>query len=95
MVEPLRHRRTKGAETDMLSLTPPRDTSTLRISFSDGSRAEAFRMSTLSGACVLCVLVRFSGYRGIVAPRSSENCHEKCTGVRDAESDGRLQLRQS
>jgi hypothetical protein len=29
MVEPLRHRQTKGAETDMLSLTPPRHTSTL------------------------------------------------------------------
>src|SRR3984885_6227520 len=26
----LRHRQTKGAETDMLSLTPPRHTSTLR-----------------------------------------------------------------
>ena len=26
-VEPLRHRQTKGAETDMLSLTPPRHTS--------------------------------------------------------------------
>jgi hypothetical protein len=29
MVEPLRHRQTKGAETDMLGLTPPRHTSTL------------------------------------------------------------------
>src|SRR3984957_10124108 len=29
MVEPLRHRQTKGAETDMLSLTSPRHTSTL------------------------------------------------------------------
>ena len=29
MVEPLRHRQTKGAETDMLDLTPPRHTSTL------------------------------------------------------------------
>jgi len=29
MVEPLRHRQTKGAETDMLSLTPPRHASTL------------------------------------------------------------------
>ena len=29
MVEPLRHRQTKGAETDMLSLTPPRHVSTL------------------------------------------------------------------
>src|SRR5271166_206865 len=29
MVEPLRHRRTKGAETDMLDLTPPRHTPTL------------------------------------------------------------------
>src|SRR5271166_4412163 len=31
MAEPLRHRQTKGAETDMLSLTSPRHTSTLRI----------------------------------------------------------------
>jgi hypothetical protein len=29
MVEPLRHRQTKGAETDMLGLTPPRHTPTL------------------------------------------------------------------
>jgi hypothetical protein len=29
MVEPLRHRQTKGAETDMLDLTPPRHVSTL------------------------------------------------------------------
>jgi hypothetical protein len=29
-----------------------------RILFSNGSRAEAVRVSTLSGACVLCVLVR-------------------------------------
>jgi hypothetical protein len=29
MAEPLRHRQTKGAETDMLSLTSPRHTSTL------------------------------------------------------------------
>src|SRR5271169_1948975 len=31
MVEPLRHRRTKGAETDMLDLTPPRHASTLPL----------------------------------------------------------------
>jgi hypothetical protein len=30
MAELLRHRQTKGAETDMVSLTPPRHTSTLR-----------------------------------------------------------------
>ena len=30
MVEPLRHRQTKGADTDMLSLTSPRHVSTLR-----------------------------------------------------------------
>jgi hypothetical protein len=30
----------------------------LQILFSNGSRAEAPRVSTLSGACVLCVLVR-------------------------------------
>src|SRR5580704_626249 len=29
--EPLRHRQTKGAETDMLSLTSPRHTATLPI----------------------------------------------------------------
>jgi hypothetical protein len=29
MVEPLRHRRTKGAATDMFYLTPPRHISTL------------------------------------------------------------------
>jgi hypothetical protein len=31
MAEPLRHRQTKGAGTDMLSLTSPRHTSTLPI----------------------------------------------------------------
>ena len=31
MVEPLRHRQTKGAETDMLGLPPPRHTSTLPL----------------------------------------------------------------
>jgi hypothetical protein len=29
MAEPVRHRQTKGAETDMLSLPPPRHISTL------------------------------------------------------------------
>jgi hypothetical protein len=29
MVEPVRHRQTKGAETDMFDLQPPRHTSTL------------------------------------------------------------------
>jgi hypothetical protein len=31
MVEPLRHRQTKGAATDMFYLTPPRHISTLPI----------------------------------------------------------------
>ena len=31
MVEPLRHRQTKGAETDMFSLQPPRHISTLPL----------------------------------------------------------------
>jgi hypothetical protein len=31
MVEPLRHRQTKEAETDMFDLKPPRHTSTLPI----------------------------------------------------------------
>src|SRR6266403_5568300 len=31
MVEPLRHRQTKGAATDMFYLTPPRHISTLQI----------------------------------------------------------------
>jgi hypothetical protein len=31
MVEPLRHRQTKGAATDMFYLTPPRHISTLHI----------------------------------------------------------------
>jgi hypothetical protein len=31
MVEPLRHRQTKGAATDMFDLTPPRHISTLPI----------------------------------------------------------------
>jgi hypothetical protein len=31
MAEPLRHRQTKGAETDMFYLTPPRHISTLPI----------------------------------------------------------------
>jgi len=32
MDEPLRHRQTKGAETDMLGLTPPRHIPTLPLS---------------------------------------------------------------
>ena len=40
MVEPLRHRQTKGAETDMLSLTSPRHVSTLRIAGLQGSPRE-------------------------------------------------------
>jgi hypothetical protein len=31
MVEPVRHRQTKGAGTDMFDLQPPRHTSTLQI----------------------------------------------------------------
>ena len=40
------------------SASSQRMTALLRILFSNGSRAEALRVSTLSGACVLCVLVR-------------------------------------
>ena len=32
MVEPVRHRQTKGAATDMFYLTPPRHISTLHVS---------------------------------------------------------------
>ena len=42
MVEPLRHRQTKGAATAMFYLTPPRHISTLQIVFSNsGSGAIA------------------------------------------------------
>jgi hypothetical protein len=34
MADPLRHRQTKGAATDMVDLTPPRHIPTLPISFS-------------------------------------------------------------
>jgi hypothetical protein len=37
MAELLRHRQTKGAETDMVSLTPPRHTSTLRAPWEGGA----------------------------------------------------------
>jgi hypothetical protein len=36
MVEPVRHRQTKGAGTDMFYLQPPRHTSTLRSPLSLG-----------------------------------------------------------
>src|ERR1700682_5639471 len=42
MVEPLRHRQTKGAATDMLYLTPPRHILTLRKVFC-GRRMKLFR----------------------------------------------------
>jgi hypothetical protein len=35
MVEPLRHRQTKGAATDMFYLTPPRHISTLHLANSE------------------------------------------------------------
>jgi hypothetical protein len=39
MVEPLRHRQTKGAATDMFNLTPPRHISTLREADSRGPKS--------------------------------------------------------
>ena len=45
MVEPLRHRQTKGAGTDMLSLTSPRHTSTLRLAV---SRRGSYRLARLA-----------------------------------------------
>jgi len=48
MVEPLRHRQTKGAATDMFYLTPPRHISTLPIA-SLWQRADHFRSSPNSG----------------------------------------------
>jgi len=44
MVEPLRHRQTKEAETDMFDLKPPRHTSTLpQLQTSALSRCPALR----------------------------------------------------
>src|ERR1700737_3957695 len=41
MVEPLRHRQTKGAATDMFYLTPPRHISTLPRSYGAGGKGLA------------------------------------------------------
>ena len=51
MVEPLRHRQTKGAETDMLSLTPPRHVSTLPTPAVRSSAAN-FRFRSDSGCLI-------------------------------------------
>src|ERR1035441_3552728 len=48
MVEPLRHRQTKGAATDMFYLTPPRHISTLPISTEFG-RPRHVRITPASG----------------------------------------------
>jgi hypothetical protein len=47
MVEPLRHRQTKGAETDMLDLTPPRHVSTLPTP--DGYGRRVAQIAAMSG----------------------------------------------
>src|SRR5208282_327014 len=56
-VEPLRHRQTKGAETDMLSLTSPRHISTLREA-EDAGPSKALRPTRAHkvGGCVSCSL---------------------------------------
>ena len=47
MADPLRHRQTKGAETDLLSLPPPRHISTLP----DSVDPRAYRESPVRGLC--------------------------------------------
>jgi hypothetical protein len=64
MVEPLRHRQTKGAATDMFYLTPPRHISTLPITsiwrcqsyfrFSPDSRRSSEGSACLKGAINGC-----------------------------------------
>ena len=44
MVEPLRHRQTKGAETDMPGLPPPRHIPTLPVTISPIARLLASQM---------------------------------------------------
>ena len=48
MVEPLRHRQTKGAETDMLDLTPPRHVSTLPTPAGRFAQIEAIDRASLN-----------------------------------------------
>jgi hypothetical protein len=60
MLTELFHTTTDEERQGYLARSPkPRRTAccSLRISFSNGSRAEALRVSTLSGACVLYVLI--------------------------------------
>jgi hypothetical protein len=57
MAEPVRHRQTKGAETDMLSLPPPRHISTLRIR----ARRHASREDRLTGPLQPLIFRRGNG----------------------------------
>jgi len=55
MVEPLRHRQTKGAETDMFDLQPPRHISTLPLDTPVGDSRGSFRA--------------YSGHHDLAGPR--------------------------
>jgi hypothetical protein len=71
MAEPLRHRQTKEAETDMFYLTPPRHISTLPFA-SLGPRADHFR-SSLHGEHAIPVALSEAHMcpRGPTCPRRS------------------------
>ena len=63
MVEPLRHRQTKGAATDMFYLTPPRHISTLPISTELGCQrhvrfAPDNGLNTDMASCPSCAKLR-------------------------------------
>ena len=63
MVEPLRHRQTKGAETDMLSLTSPRHISTLPT---DPNHAPHSRSSlTFARSSPLVIFLPITAIRGL------------------------------
>jgi hypothetical protein len=67
MVEPLRHRQTKGAATDMFYLTPPRHISTL-------PKAEKLNES-------ICFLLLSQQRTFIGATVTSALCHEQTFGI--------------
>src|ERR1039458_3686442 len=67
MVEPLRHRQTKGAATDMFYLTPPRHISTLpkgEILAASKYRPLLPRQQTYSDYCAMSVRCQFRKFAG-------------------------------
>jgi hypothetical protein len=95
MVEPLRHRQTKGAATDMFYLTPPRHISTLPKTVLTAPKRH-FRSTNMNGHRQTGPVGPFRATCGLTR-RSKQRLFDHLVGAApevDLKQKGRMRLRQ-